>query len=128
MFILLLMYDTERIIIPFQVLPGLLGACLFPWLVVNFLVRSNLAIKYMENDDDFHRADHYEGLRKYFDSFQRMLEKTKKDWREGGLERIGTSLELREDLYSWSFITLFHPDYLAMMVFDQMRQDKISKD
>ena len=41
--------------------------------------------------------------------------------------QLGKSLALREDLYSWSFLSSYHPDHLALLVFLRNRETEIEK-
>ena len=52
----------------------------------------------LENDDSYNRVDNKSG-----------------DWNDDN--RLGKSLSLREDLYSWALVTCFNRDYLAQIMF-----------
>ena len=54
------------------------------------------------------------------DDTYNQVEKDASDWNENN--RLGKSLALREDLYSWALVTCFNRDYLAQLMFFKKRE------
>ena len=54
-----------------------------------------------------------------------MDEQEADDWNKNN--RLGKSLSLREDLYSWALVTCFHRDYLAQIMFFKKREAEKKK-
>ena len=75
-------------------------------------------------DPDYARVDE--------DDFKKAVEENllsrEEKWRQDeDINRIGTALQLREDLYAYSFISCFHRDYFALIGFLSTRQEGISE-
>ena len=94
--------DKDGSIVPYTTF--VLFASMFSFVIgIKETQNASNLVKSYENSDSYNRAEQNTG-----------------DWNESN--RLGKSLSLREDLYSWAIVTSFNSDYLAQIMFFKKRE------